>query len=282
MRLLLLFASVLASWSSVAATWEIRYPKPELDTDLRTTYPLQVLSLALEQTGVRYNLLPTQKVIGQGKSIKQLKANREVSVIWSMTDKIREEELLPVRIPIYKGLIGYRIFFVKSEHRSLFSSFSDISELRQYSPVQGYDWPDTKILQHNGFEVVTSNDFNAMYNILDVERANFFPRSVVEIWAELDRDNHSEYLAIEPHIALRYPTATYFFFNKKNLVLANLIETGLRRAIESGEFDKLFMQVHEGYLTRANINQRLIFELDNPVLPEATPVDDAKLWYTVN
>ena len=75
-----------------AATWTIHYSKPEDPTDPRTTYPLAVLKLALEHTGVNYQLYPSKKVLSQGRSIKQLKASREVSIIWSMTDEIREEE----------------------------------------------------------------------------------------------------------------------------------------------------------------------------------------------
>lgn len=281
-RLFLILAGFFPATLAFSATWNIHYAKQVEELDHRTTYPLSVLSLALEHTNVRYNLIPTSKVILQGKAIKQLKANREINVIWSMTDKVREEELLPVRIPIYKGLIGWRVFLVKDKDKDLFSSFNSIEELRQYQPVQAYDWPDTKILQANGFEVVTSVDYRSMFEMVALERANFFPRSIVEVWTEVNTPALSQGLTVEPYLAVRYPTAMYFFFNKKNKVLANLIETGLRRAIKSGRFDELFMQVHEQYLANANIENRIIFELENPVLPEATPVDDESLWYSVN
>ncbi len=273
---------LLASANVWPATWHIYYAKPAGEFDLRTTYPLSVLSLALEHTGVRYNLVSTEKVVEQGRAIKLLKANREVSVVWTMTDPLREEELLPIRIPIYKGLIGWRIFLVKDKYQDLFSNFSQLEELRQYAPVQGYDWPDTKILQANGFEVVTGSYYEQLFEVLNVERANFFPRSIVEIWAELEQQRQEYELAVEPYLALQYPTAMYFFFNKKNVVLANLIETGLERAIKSGDFDRLFMRVHEPFLQRANIDNRIIFQLDNPILPENTPIGDASLWYSVD
>lgn len=279
-----LFFSVLLLTIAIparAATWTLYYPKPDDVEDKRTTYPLAVLRLALKHTGVKYNLYPSQKVLTQGRSIKQLKANREVSLIWSMTDKVREEELVPIRIPIYKGLIGWRLFLVKDENRDVFDSFTTIQELRQYTPVQGYDWPDTKILQSNGFEVVTASDYGEMFDIVRLERAGFFPRSIVEIWAEMEDPQKNRDLVVEPYMALRYPTATYFFFNKKNIVMKNLVETGLRRAIDSGDFDELFFSEHREYIQQANIHQRIVFELENPVLPEKTPVDESKFWYTV-
>lgn len=281
-RLIFLFCLGVASChSAYSATWTLYYPRPDDEEDKRTTYPLAVLKLALKHTGVNYNLYPSHKVLNQGRAIKQLKANREISLVWSMTDKLREEELLPVRIPIYKGLIGWRLFLVTEENYDVFSSFTSIQELRQYTPVQGHDWPDTKILQANGFEVVTSNKYDEMFDIVRLERAGFFPRSIVEVWAEMANPVKNQGLRIEPHLAIRYPTATYFFFNKKNIVMKNLIETGLRRAIASGDFDQLFFREHQEYIDQANIKNRIVFELENPVLPEETPVDEPQYWYSV-
>lgn len=276
------FVFLLLCFTSLAraATWQIHYAQPEDPGDRRTTYPLAVLELALKHTGVNYHLIPSEKVLTQGRSIQQLKANREVSLIWSMTDEEREEELLPVRIPIYKGLIGWRLFLVKDANHSVFKGFSTIEELRQYNLAQGHDWPDTKILQSNGFEVATSSDYFEMFDMVRMERAVFFPRSIVEIWAEEAHSVKGVGLTVEPYLAVRYPTATYFFFNKKNLVLKKLVETGLRRAIKSGEFDELFYSEHAEYIERAGINNRVVFELENPILPVRTPIGETDLWYS--
>lgn len=273
---------LLLTFKVDAATWNISYARLYLEDDLRTKYPLAVLALALDQTGVRYKITPTKKVTLQGRAIKQLKANREVSIVWSMTDKVREEELLPVRIPIYKGLIGWRIFLSKEDYLLNFSEVKTLEELRRYTPVQGHDWPDTKILQANGFEVVTSSDYGNLFEIVERDRANFFPRSIVEIWAEVGNTRLNRELSVEPQLAIRYPTATYFFFNKKNKVLANLVRTGLERAIANGKFDELFMEVHSDYLEQANIENRILFDLENPILPPATPLDRKELWYQVD
>lgn len=280
-RFTLIFLLFCTSALSYGATWQVFYAQPEDPGDRRTTYPLKVLELALKHTGVNYDLIPSDKILGQGSSIQKLKANREVSLIWSMTDAEREQELLPVRIPIYKGLIGWRLLLVKKSNRHSFRHFSSIEELRQYNLAQGYDWPDTKILQSNGFEVATSSDYFEMFDMVRLERATFFPRSLVEIWAEAEHPVKGENLAVESGLAVRYPTATYFFFNKKNLVLQKLVETGFRRAIAAGDFDKLFYAEHADFIDKARINERVVFELDNPILPPATPVDDPKLWYSV-
>ncbi len=274
LTLLLLFANL-----SVAATWNISYPKSPDLFGQQDTYPLQVLALALEHTNIRYEVTPTRKAITQRRAIEQLKANREINVIWSMTDALREEELLPVRIPIYKGLIGLRLFLVDEESADLMSPVQQLPELRSFIPIQSYEWPDTKILQANGFEVVTGSTKGQMYNLLKTERVNFFPRSVIEIWDEMNSNNFPLDLKLENNLAIHYPTATYFFFNKKNVVLANLVKTGLERAIADGSFDKLFASVHKKHLEKAKLNERIIFKLDNPLLPPETPINKRELWF---
>ncbi|MCY7297015.1 amino acid ABC transporter substrate-binding protein [Alteromonas sp. a30] len=264
---------------SHAATWRIAYPNSESLLDEQQSYPLQVLSLALEQTSVRYELIPTRKVLSQRRAIEQLKANREINILWARTDAVKEEELLAVRVPIYKGLNGLRLFLVDAESAELMQPIELLPELRRFIPVQGYDWPDTKILQANGFEVATGSSQSQMYRLLQTEQANFLPRSIIDIWDALDESELPDGVTIESRLAVHYPTATYFFFNKKNIVLANLVKTGLERAIYNGSFDKLFASVHREYLRKAELNKRIMFELKNPLLPKSTPLQDKALWF---
>ncbi|UAA37861.1 amino acid ABC transporter substrate-binding protein [Paraneptunicella aestuarii] len=282
MRLFLNLFIVLIGLSATAAhaaTWNIRYARTSEIVDMSNSYPLQVLGLALGQTNVKYRLIQSNKMVLQGRAIEQLKANREINVIWSMTDTVREEELLPVRIPIYKGLIGLRLFLVTDDYADLLAPVKELQELRRFTPIQGSDWPDVKILQANGFEVATASDHPRIYTMLKSDAASFFPRSIVEVWRELEHEAFPNYLHLEPRLAVHYPTATYFFFNKKNVVLANLVKTGFERAIANGKFDKLFMQFHRKYLEKANLDKRIVFELENPILPENTPLDRKELWF---
>lgn len=276
MRLSALLIGLMVAMPALSATWNIKYPRPMSDTDSRHQYPLQLLEKALEKTGVKYQLTPTDKILLQSKALKQLKDNREVSVVWSMTDEQREEEFLPIRIPIYKGLIGMRIPLVRKADEDLLKYVQSMEKLNLFSPLSGHDWPDTKILQANGFAVVTEENYEQLFTQLAAGKGNFFPRSVVEIWQELGKH---ENLISEPHIALHYPTAMYFFVNKNNQSLARLIESGLEKLISSGEFEQLFLAAHQQSLTKAELGKRRIFRLDNPILPAATPLARDELWH---
>lgn len=262
-----------------AATWNITYPRPLTEFDQRSGYPVELLQLALDQTGVKYEMEASDRILLQAKALKQLAENREINVVWTMTDKTREDLLLPIRIPIFKGLIGWRVFLIKDRSRNRFAKIGSLQDLRNLTAIQGHEWPDTKILQANGFDVVTSKEYQALFSMLEQSRGDFFPRSLVEIWTELSSENVATSIDVESRFGVRYPTAMYFFVNKRNSTLARLIETGLEKAIANGEFDKLFQRVHSSALNRANMNRRQFFELTNPLLPENTPVERTELWY---
>ncbi|MFT4939213.1 MAG: hypothetical protein ACI88A_002247 [Paraglaciecola sp.] len=264
---------------SQSAEWKISYPKPVSDEDLRTSYPVQLLSLALDQTGVNYRLVPSDKILQQSKALKRLEDNREVNVVWSGTDKQREERLLPIRIPIYKGLIGWRLMLIRNDMGERFKYIQKVEHLIKLNPLQGHDWPDTKILQANGFEVSTSNNYSSLFNMLRNAQGDFFPRSVVEVWGELSNDNFNKKIILESAIGIRYPTAMYFFVNKKSVPLANLLEQGLEKAIANGKFDELFLRVHQPILNKSNIKGRRFFDLENIFLPKETPLERTELWY---
>ncbi|MCW8107762.1 transporter substrate-binding domain-containing protein [Alteromonas ponticola] len=265
--------------TALSATWSLTYPRPIEEGDLRDEYPLALLTLALEKTGVKYSLLPSERILLQGKALRQLKENREINVMWSMTDTQREKDLLPIRIPIGKGLIGWRVFLISKTAQARFNDVATVQDLISLDPVQGEDWPDTKILQANGFNVVTVKDHKRAFTAVTTNRADFFPRSVIEVLQELKTPAIAKELAVEEKLAIHYPTAFYFFVNKGNTTLARLIETGLQLAIEDGSFDALFLSSYEETLRQLDLDSRRVFHLDNPLLPELTPIDDKKLWY---
>ena len=262
-----------------AATWTITYPRPIDDSDARAQYPIALLKLALDKTGVNYELRPSDRILLTGKAMRQLRGNREVNVVWSMTDSQREKELTPIRIPIAKGLIGLRVFVINENKKAKFNDVLSLTDMRKLVPIQGEEWPDTKILQANGFNVFTVPEFREAYDMIKQGKGDFFPRSVMEVDAELEVEGRRNNLYLEPSMALYYPTAMYYFVSSSNKTLANLIETGLNRAIEDGSFDALFESTYAPILASLGVNERKIFTLENPLLPIETPLTNSALWY---
>jgi hypothetical protein len=275
---LLLLLSLFCAVTN-AATWVVTYPGPLYDGDQGHKYPEALLKLALEKTGVRYTMVASQRIKQQSKALRQLRENIEVNVVWSMTDRQREDELLPIRIPIDKGLIGLRVMLTHKNKPFYTKIVDSLADLLVYSPVQGIDWPDTTILQANGFNVLGAQNHSEAKNLLSRQQADFYPRSVIEVLSELRQEGADPDIKLKAGIALKYPAAMYFFVNKGNVTLAHLLEVGLERAIEDGSFDKLFYAYHGEMLVQLALDEITYFELDNPLLPLKTPVLEAKYWY---
>ena len=109
-------------------------------------------------------------------------------------------------------------------------------------------------------------------------RFDYFPRSVTEALREASIYK-DQGIRIDKHIMLHYPTAMYYFVNKKAVTLAKDIEYGLNKAIRDGTFDKLFLEYNLDSIKKSGLESRQVFHLQNPFLPKGTPLDRDELWY---
>lgn len=271
--------ALLFSVNAQCASWQITYPRPVEATSTIEEYPLQLLALALDQTGVNYQLNPSENLLPKGKALSRLQDNREINIVWGMTNPQREKDLLAIRIPIFKGLIGWRLLLIRKDMAERFTYIQQLEHLLKLSPLQGRDWADTKILQSNGFDVLTERTHSAMMKMLGNAQGDFFPRSIIEIWDELANNELENQIQIQPTIGIRYPAAIYFFVNKKSVPLANIIASGLEKAIKNGKFEALFKEHYQGYIDKAQLGGRTFYQLDNAFLPEETPLERKELWF---
>ncbi len=255
----------------------VRYRQAESDLDKRVDYPIDMLKLSLSKVDPSIKAIPTKTRMQQGRALKQLAKGLDVDVVWSGTTKEREKSLLAIRIPLQKGLNGYRLLLIKKEDQDKFAKAYSLEEFKQFSVVQGHDWPEVSLLKHNGFRVVGVSQYDASFAMLLKGRVDAYPRSLTEIWAEA-ASYKKQGLIIEPSKILVYPQAFYFFVNKSNERLARLIETGLKKAYQDGSFDKLFNQYYAGYIKKAKLDSRQVYRLRNEQLPISTPLTQDELW----
>ena len=120
---------LLFSVNAQSASWQITFPRPLETASTIDEYPLQLLSMALDQTGVNYQLKPSDNVLTKGKALDRLQDNREINIIWGMTNPQREKDLLPIRIPIFKGLIGWRLFLIRQDMAERFTYIGQLDHL---------------------------------------------------------------------------------------------------------------------------------------------------------
>ena len=269
MRWIILLLLSLMTCSLCLAKNLVRYHGAVSGANPYEAYYAALLNRALSETQSEFggfDLKPVYTNFSQGRSVAALQQGKVFDVIWTMTSIDREEELLPVRIPLLKGLMGYRLFLIPKGKQYKFDRITSLDQLKQMTCGQSIDWPDTKILLDNGFRLVTA-PADSLISMLKAGRFEYFPRGVQEIWGELA--SHLE-LEVERRLMLHYPAPMYFFVNKNNTNLADRLTIGLQRAIDNGGFDELFefhkvaYQIYE----KANLAERFVLPIDNPQLTE--------------
>lgn len=261
-----------------AETLLLKYPQPVSAFDRRSEYPLKLLELALSKTEQKYSLIPSTTVMNKARVTEELANAQEINVAWMVSNIEREKKLLPVRICIFKGLGGWRISLIQEADLPKFSKINNLNDLRQFNAGQQLDWPDTDILRASGIRVEATTTYDSLFRMLINNRFQWFPRSIPEIWAEADI-HKDKGIVVEPHVLIRYPSAYYFFVNRKDTKIAKTIESGLEKALKDGSFDKLFFEYHGDVIAKANIKNRVIIDIPNPSLPPLTPLKRKDLWF---
>lgn len=280
--LLLFFISSSELNAQQSKVTVVRYLPSDPSFDSYHDYYLNLLKLALNKTLSTYGDFSLHQVrfnMVQSRAIRELKKGQRLDVFWTMTSISRERELVPIRVPLLKGMLGYRIFLIRREDSEKFAKISRKEQLNQFLAGQGHDWPDTKILKENGIDVVGVTDFDALFTMLEKRRIDYIPRGINEPWLELKQYSNKDFM-VEPKLMLRYRAPVYFFVHKDKAELAKRIEEGLKLAIEDGSFEHLF-RTHPAtqlLLKKIQFGSRLVFELRNPYLTPETPLSNSNMW----
>ncbi len=242
-------------------------------------YSLGLLKIALSYYPGKYKLSSTDEVYSQAKQLIELESGG-LSVIWAGTTREMEDSLRPIRIPLFKGLLGHRIFIIRRDKQGLFNSVNTIDDLRRIPLGQGTTWGDTQLLRGAGMEVVTTHKYENLFPMLEGGRFDAFPRGVHEPWAEIIRYKDLD-LTVETELMVVYPFALYFFVSRDNPSLGRDIENGLEKAIADGTFDKHFYgsTLVQNVIKNAGMENRKVFRIGNPTMHPDTPLDRKELWY---
>ncbi len=243
------------------------------------TYAKGLLMLALSKSSNKYALDETVPNTSEERMVTMLMEN-QLDVVWYATTNDLEERLQPIRICIYRGLLGYRVLMIKKGTQNKFNGIKTLEDLKRVSLGQGRFWADTNVLTANNLNVVKVLKYEGLFYMLDGDRFDGYPRGVHEPWSEMQRYPKLA-LDVEQNLLLSYTNPFYFFVSKSNTKLANEIEQGLRTAIADGSFDEYFFNdpTVKDAIEKSNLKNRTLIHLENPTLPPKTLVDDKSLWF---
>jgi hypothetical protein len=249
-------------------------------SDPNGPYAVKMIQLALDHIDKKYKLVITKEPYSQLKIMEEV-TNGNLELFWNSSNADKESRFSPVRICLYKGLLGNRLFIIHKDNQSKFDTVKTLDDLKKITIGQGKTWADTKILESNGFTVVKANKYESLFLMLDGGRFDAFSRGVHEPFGELANHPNLKDLTVEKHLMLVYRMPFYLFSSPTNKTLAKDLEIGLNAAIADGSFDRVFFADPsvQDVMAKADMKNRRAFFLDNPTLSKETPLDRAELWF---
>lgn len=278
---IILFFYLLTFTSLMLASETLSINAIATKSELSGNYCVTLLNMALaasKQDNEIIDVKLTEFNYSQARLLRELNFVSN-SVAWSMSDDNRNSLLTPIRIPLFKGLLGMRVLLIRKEDQFIFDKIKTMDDLGGFVAGQGAHWPDTKILRNNGLRVVTAMESKSLLKMLKGKRFDYFPRGVVEAWYEADL-NKDPSLAVERNILLAYSSDLYFYVSADNQELAKRIENGLKILIDNGEFDRYFYNHPrvKASLSQLESSRRRIFYLDVDAV-ESIPYLNNNHWY---
>ncbi len=246
--------------------------------DDNAKYAIEMIKLGLEASGLPPELDIKTDALSAPKLREELLAGT-IDVIWTATSSDMENNSLPVRIPLFKGLLGHRILIIHQDNTHLFDHVTEFAQAQKFKYGQGKGWTDTTILEFNGLPVVTAVRYEGLFYMTDGKRFDAFPRGVHEPWGEIASRPDLE-LTVDKNLMFVYMMPYYLFVSPHNPELAKALERGLLASIDNGRFDQVFRNnpMVKMVIEKANLSGRRVFKLENPDLPPKTPLDNPKLW----
>jgi len=278
-------APLLCAWLVTLALVLVTVSASAADTltiisrgDANAEYSIGLLKLALSKVEKHYRYDIHDGAL-TGARQKQNLIDGSVDVVWTATNQEMEDAVTPIRIPLYKGLLGYRVLLIHRDNNNLFSNTQSKKQLLQYTYGQGLGWSDTDIMTANGMTVITANKYESLFYMTDGKRFDAFPRGIHEPWLEMANRPTLD-LTVDKTVMLIYKMPFYLFITPTKPALAIDVEKGMNIALDDGSFDEYFFNspTVSKVLESVDLKSRQIFELNNPGLPPKTPIHDPRLW----
>lgn len=264
---------------SIQSQWSYAEPvyiqPPRAIEDASHRYYQDLLSAQLDGDD---ELTTIERPVTQVRSLQLLNSG-DLTVAWSGTSYRRENLYRPLRVPLFLGLLGVRVPVIRAADQARFDKITEETQLQALVACQGDQWPDSDILERNHYTVERVAKFESMYRMLKGGRCDYFPRSIIEVYGELNAPDRSDLIVYE-RLLLSYTFPMYYFTSYGREELARSLESRLYEFATSGRLLE-FMKSHPA--TRpafplSRFRKSTIFYLHNPDLPTETPISDTALW----
>ncbi|MES2826206.1 MAG: hypothetical protein V4732_21615 [Pseudomonadota bacterium] len=171
-----------------------------------------------------------------------------------------------IPFPVDLGIMGRRVCFVNPSIKETIKQAKTLADLSKYTIGQGINWVDTIILRHNGLVVREIDGFENIFKMLVGGRIDLFCHGSSQFLSEYTNRKNQMNLVYDESFELQYLLPRFFYLNSKNRELKKRIESGLKLAYGDRSLLKLWQKHFRESVDVANLPQRKVFLLENPLL----------------
>ncbi len=275
---------VAAGFGAVSARAEdvVKIVLKQSDIDQRATYKVELLKALMDETRDEfgpYRILSADKV-PRPRALSLMIAGDKLNVYYAPADVDWETRVTPIRIPVRRGLLNYRLLLINKNGMDSFVRIKDAADLRRKTVGLRLHWTTTKVMKALGYTIIPTNSYDGLFTMLQHQRYDFSPRGVNEVFGELEaRKGSAPDLMIEPRIALFMPMPVYLYVSPQHPRLAKRLRAGFAKIMADGKFEELFAKYFSDQVRRAKLEDRHIINVGNPLLSKETPLRRKELWF---
>ncbi|WED23788.1 transporter substrate-binding domain-containing protein [Vibrio sp. JC009] len=219
--------------------------------------------------------------VNASRALHELENGQLLNVFIALTNEEWESKTIPIRIPIRRGILNYRLLLVHKDDLPLYQDITSVEDLKALTVGLRRSWTTWKVLNHLGFNIISSSHYESLFMMLEHRRFHYIPRGINEIYDELEhRKDALPNVMVEPNLALYIPAPTYIFVSPKYPRLAKRLEDGLMLMVKDGTLEKMFNKHYGRYIQQTGMKNRRVIEVGNPLLPDTVPLSRSELWWS--
>ncbi|RKF18694.1 hypothetical protein DBZ36_09850 [Alginatibacterium sediminis] len=258
----------------VFATTTVVYRSPESEGDVRYQYDLELLELALQTTKLTdgdYKLIPSANMnFSRAKAILN-KDEIENFIVKLSFEPAYNTHFAYAPFPVDLGIVGYRVCFTSHKLLEDLKKVRTKTDLLKYSQGVGHGWSDGKILQDNGFEIVSISRYENLFRMVAANRFDLFCRGINEVLEEFNSHLDLDGFDLEQSFAIYYPLPRFYYGHKNSAPLLERIERGLKIAYQNGTLQELWKKHYQESIEFVKLDQRYLFKLENKFAQDLDP-----------
>mgnify|MGYP000044157530 FL=1 len=275
---------ILSTISSAVAVDTVKLSKNLLMDDKRAKYKAEIILKSLQVTEAEFGpfkLIIADKVMTPKRGTISLKNGKIINTYVGPQSKVWDEAVILIPVPVRQGLLSYRLLLIHKSKLSAFSKVKNLSDLSKLKAGLQKDWVVTKVFKENGLGVKTTTNFESLFKMLKSNRLDYMPRGVYEVYDELNmRQSELTDIVVEPTLALHLPMPTYVYVSPNEPRLAERLEKGLLKLIETGIITKILLKYYDEDIKKADIPNRRLISINNPFTPGEDKFNTHRFWTT--